>query len=94
MKPHLFILGALVALPILAQAEIGVISCADAKALIENLNPAKRPIVLDTRGGYKDYFRAHLRRGAVELVAGSGHLPMVEQSALVAARISKFLQEV
>jgi pimeloyl-ACP methyl ester carboxylesterase len=39
------------------------------------------------------YFRQHLRRGTVEVVAGSGHLPMVEQSALVAARVVKFLEE-
>lgn len=43
-----------------AQAEIGLISCAEAKALIENPEVSKRPIVLDTRGGYKDYFRGHL----------------------------------
>ena len=43
-----------------ARAEIGTITCADAKALIENKDAAKRPIVLDTRGGYKDYFRGHL----------------------------------
>lgn len=42
------------------QAEIAVISCEDAKRLIENQNTAERPIVIDTRGGYKDYFRAHL----------------------------------
>lgn len=41
-----------------------------------------------------DYFRQHLRQGAVELIAGSGHLPMVEQSARVAARIRRFLEEV
>ncbi|MDB6118054.1 MAG: sulfurtransferase [Verrucomicrobiaceae bacterium] len=41
-------------------AEIGTITCADAKALIENKDAAQRPIVLDTRGGYKDYFRGHL----------------------------------
>jgi pimeloyl-ACP methyl ester carboxylesterase len=41
-----------------------------------------------------DYFRKHLRRGVVELVAQSGHLPMVEQSALVAARIVRFLEEI
>ncbi|MEN3942129.1 rhodanese-like domain-containing protein [Prosthecobacter sp. SYSU 5D2] len=41
-------------------AEISLISPADAKALIENPDAAKRPIVLDTRGGYKDYFRGHL----------------------------------
>ena len=43
-----------------ASAEIGLITCAEAKKLIENPDPAKRPIVLDTRGGYKDYFRGHL----------------------------------
>ena len=41
-----------------------------------------------------DYFRTHLRRGAVEIVERSGHLPMVEQSAQVAARILRFLEEV
>jgi thiosulfate/3-mercaptopyruvate sulfurtransferase len=43
-----------------AQADIGLISVADAKKLIENPDAAQRPIVLDTRGGYKDYFRGHL----------------------------------
>jgi thiosulfate/3-mercaptopyruvate sulfurtransferase len=43
-----------------AEAEIGIISPAEAKALIEHPDPFKRPIVLDTRGGYKDYFRGHL----------------------------------
>lgn len=43
-----------------ARAEIGIISPADAKKLIEDADPSKRPIVLDTRGGYKDYFRGHL----------------------------------
>lgn len=43
-----------------ARADIGLISCAEAKALIENPDASKRPIVLDTRGGYKDYFRGHL----------------------------------
>lgn len=41
-----------------------------------------------------DYFRQHLRHGVVEVVAKSGHLPMVEQSAQVAARIRRFLEEV
>ena len=41
-------------------ADIGIISPADALKLIENPDPAKRPVVLDTRGGYKDYFRGHL----------------------------------
>jgi len=40
--------------------EIGIISPAAAKKLIENPDPKERPIVLDTRGGYKDYFRGHL----------------------------------
>jgi thiosulfate/3-mercaptopyruvate sulfurtransferase len=43
-----------------AQADIGLISVAEAKKLIEHPDAAQRPIVLDTRGGYKDYFRGHL----------------------------------
>ncbi len=43
-----------------AHADIGLISCSEAKALIEHPDASKRPIVLDTRGGYKDYFRGHL----------------------------------
>jgi thiosulfate/3-mercaptopyruvate sulfurtransferase len=43
-----------------ANAEIGIISPEEAKKLIETSDTAKRPIVLDTRGGYKDYFRGHL----------------------------------
>lgn len=43
-----------------AKSEITVISCNDAKRLIDNANESDRPIVIDTRGGYKDYFRAHL----------------------------------
>lgn len=43
-----------------AYADIGLISPADAKTLIEDKDPAKRPIVFDTRGGYKDYFRGHI----------------------------------
>jgi len=41
-------------------AEIGTISVAEAQQLINHPDPAKRPVVLDTRGGYKDYFRGHL----------------------------------
>jgi pimeloyl-ACP methyl ester carboxylesterase len=40
-----------------------------------------------------EYFRTHLRRGTVEVVPGSGHLPMVESSVVVAARIARFLAE-
>lgn len=43
-----------------ARADIGVISPEEAAKLIENADPKNRPIVLDTRGGYKDYFRGHL----------------------------------
>jgi thiosulfate/3-mercaptopyruvate sulfurtransferase len=42
------------------RAEIGIISPEDAKKLIENPDAKKRPVVLDTRGGYKDYFRGHI----------------------------------
>ncbi len=41
-------------------AEIGIISPIEAKKLIDSPDAKKRPIVLDTRGGYKDYFRGHL----------------------------------
>ncbi|QDT56085.1 Putative thiosulfate sulfurtransferase precursor [Caulifigura coniformis] len=43
-----------------AWADIGIISPAEARTMIESPDPLKRPIVLDTRGGYKDYFRGHL----------------------------------
>jgi thiosulfate/3-mercaptopyruvate sulfurtransferase len=58
---HLSILAAALAAMVgTSQAEIGVISPADARTLIENPDASKRPIVFDTRGGYKDYFRGHL----------------------------------
>lgn len=53
-------LAAAFAITLTAHAQIGLISPAEARALIENPNPAQRPIVLDTRGGYKDYFRGHV----------------------------------
>jgi len=43
-----------------AGAEIGIISPGDARTLIVAPEPLRRPVVLDTRGGYKDYFRGHL----------------------------------
>lgn len=43
-----------------AQAEIGIISPKEAHDLIKSARADKDPIVLDTRGGYKDYFRGHL----------------------------------
>ncbi len=54
------ILLTLALLTVAAQADIGLISPAEAKKLIEHPDPAQRPVVLDTRGGYKDYFRGHL----------------------------------
>jgi len=33
---------------------------AAAKKLIDGADASKRPVILDTRGGYKDYFRGHL----------------------------------
>lgn len=54
------ILFTTVLVPLTARADIGLISIAEAKKLIEHPDPAQRPVVLDTRGGYKDYFRGHL----------------------------------
>ncbi len=51
---------AFIAVGTIAEAEIAIISCSDANRMIENPNAAERPIVIDTRGGYKDYFRGHL----------------------------------
>lgn len=42
------------------RAEIGIISPADAWTLISSTDPGVKPVVIDTRGGYKDYFRGHL----------------------------------
>jgi thiosulfate/3-mercaptopyruvate sulfurtransferase len=44
----------------LSAQSIGIISPKDAHKLILSNVAAKNPIVLDTRGGYKDYFRSHL----------------------------------
>ncbi len=52
----------LLAAPVSAVAEIGIISPAEAHRLIEESPEAEKPLVLDTRGGYKDYFRGHLPR--------------------------------
>jgi pimeloyl-ACP methyl ester carboxylesterase len=40
-----------------------------------------------------EYFRTHLRNGTVETIPRCGHLPMVESSRFVAARIARFLAE-
>jgi thiosulfate/3-mercaptopyruvate sulfurtransferase len=55
-----FLVAVAAALPAAARADTGVISPAEALKLIESSDPAARPVVLDTRGGYKDYFRGHL----------------------------------
>lgn len=60
MKPLCTLLALLALWVPASHADIGLITPAEAKALIENPDVAKRPIVLDTRGGYKDYFRGHL----------------------------------
>lgn len=52
-----FAVSSLMAAPV--GAAIKLISPADARRLIET-DPTVRPVVLDTRGGYKDYFRGHL----------------------------------
>jgi thiosulfate/3-mercaptopyruvate sulfurtransferase len=59
-KQTFIVLTALVFWTGAAAAEIGLITPEQAKALIENSEAKKRPLVLDTRGGYKDYFRGHL----------------------------------
>lgn len=43
-----------------ASAEIGVISPQEAHKLIKSARADVNPVVIDTRGGYKDYFRGHL----------------------------------
>lgn len=54
------VFAALVAAAPASRADIGIVSPAEAKQLIEDADPTKRPVVIDTRGGYKDYFRGHL----------------------------------
>lgn len=43
-------------------ADIGIISPEQAAELLSSDNENDKPIVIDTRGGYKDYFRSHLVR--------------------------------
>ena len=42
------------------RADIDIITPAEAAKLIKSADASKVPVVLDTRGGYKDYFRGHL----------------------------------
>lgn len=58
--PGLLLVLAVGLVPSSAYADIGIITPAEARRLIENPDPAQRPIVLDTRGDYKAYFRGHL----------------------------------
>jgi len=58
----LLVVGPVMVAPGAVSGDIGLISPRDALQLIEAAEPQDRPIVLDTRGGYKDYFRGHLPR--------------------------------
>ena len=40
-----------------------------------------------------EWFRSHLRNGTVEILPECGHLPQMEQRALVLARVRRFLAE-
>lgn len=60
LRVSLVRLAALAMLANPAHAGIGIISPAEASALIEGAAPNEKPVVLDTRGGYKDYFRGHI----------------------------------
>lgn len=55
MRWHMLLLLACI-VPRVGLADIGIISPEEAHDLIER----EDPIVIDTRGGYKDYFRGHL----------------------------------
>lgn len=59
MKTTLILLAVLLTSSAVS-AEIGIISPQDAQRLMEAPDVSKRPLVIDTRGGYKDYFRGHL----------------------------------
>ncbi len=41
-----------------------------------------------------EWFRTHLRNGTVEVLPECGHLPQMEQRALVLARVRRFLAEI
>lgn len=49
-------------LSVAAFSDIGTISPEEANAELQKGDSTSGPIVLDTRGGYKDYFRGHLPR--------------------------------
>ncbi|WP_437185127.1 sulfurtransferase [Planctomicrobium sp. SH668] len=49
-------------IPGMVYADIGIISPEEASKLLSTSSEENMPVVLDTRGGYKDYFRGHLPR--------------------------------
>lgn len=59
-KPSLVAIFAMLILNGVSAGEIAIITPAEAHKLIAETDTAKKPIVIDTRGGYKDYFRGHL----------------------------------
>ena len=59
MKPFKYSL-LICLMTVIAHAEIGTISHEEANQLISRKDPTKKPLVLDTLGGYKDYFRGHI----------------------------------
>ncbi len=58
MNSFLFFFLSLFSVP--SFAVVGTITPTEANKLIASTDPKTRPLVLDTRGGYKDYFRGHL----------------------------------
>lgn len=58
IMPAIHLAFLLAAFPVAGQT--GIIQPAEARKLIEGSSTAHRPVVLDTRGGYKDYFRGHV----------------------------------
>ncbi len=66
MKPPLPLLVPQLLLALLASGlcrgdvSVSIVSPTEAMALMQAPDASARPVVLDTRGGYKDYFRGHL----------------------------------
>ncbi len=60
MRTPALVFASLLAVAGPLRADIGIISPAAAWKLIESAPAGKKPVVIDTRGGYKDYFRGHL----------------------------------
>jgi hypothetical protein len=55
MKPFKYSL-LIYMMTVIAHAEIGIISHEEANQLTSRQDSTKKPLVLDTRAGYKDYF--------------------------------------